>query len=566
MAAAMRKDMAAACEPLPPTRRKALQPAVILMIKPAEIVTAAVKEDPKGNPAALAEALAGAFESAAKGTALDIDFAPLGQALTARLEKFDAIAGNEDEVRAACGEAAAGALRKIAAGLKPTPEDEKLEKAELDAMQKEVDEAGGDADEDIDLLKTMDEAEPSSTDKVQQDKEAQHEIQPLIDKLERTKKILGVAEKMADMGISLAVKLFPPASAAKDFKKFAVETMKAVKHAQALIEWLDHKSMSKKARSPVLEAVKNRVGNEERQHLEHSIQASLSLLAGISKVIGSAVPHAAPAVVVGEAINLLQSGIDIGSGVLTEVQMAVAWNTYKKALANPKDRKQARMAMQQNPTLAKYAIAYGAFSAEDPAAKQIANKCNLSLRVLQNPKTNVQNIVKYLEALYDEDPVLLRAVAVPVDWHPGKPELTAGSWAAFQVAAKKDARPQLVNLDKGPVAAALVRMAQAEKALREAVAQSGAEDRQAPEPDQLSVSGVLGEEAPPLTDGLGLDKAVFESYRDSLDNLQDALTRYKPLTKNGMAHAETEDYVGVLLAQLDLKRRSLPKEVVAKAA
>ena len=68
--------------------------------------------------------------------------------------------------------------------------------------------------------------------------------------------------------------------------------------------------------------------------------------------------------------------------------MAAAWKVYRDALRNPSNRKQIRRAMRQNPTLAKYTIAYGALVAEDAIAMEVANRCGLSDKVLKNAKAN----------------------------------------------------------------------------------------------------------------------------------------------------------------------------------
>jgi hypothetical protein len=66
------------------------------------------------------------------------------------------------------------------------------------------------------------------------------------------------------------------------------------------------------------------------------------------------------------------------------------------------DRQVKRLAMQTNPTLSKYALAYGAYVASDPIALDAVRKCGLTPETLSNKSTNVDKVVKYLELTFAE--------------------------------------------------------------------------------------------------------------------------------------------------------------------
>lgn len=192
-------------------------------------------------------------------------------------------------------------------------------------------------------------------------------------------------------------------------------------------------------------------------------------------------------------------------------------------MLDPDNRKKVRAALRSNATLAKYALAWAATEARDPLAREAMRKCGLSDAVLADEDTNAQAVVEYLETLYDKDPVVLKASPVPSRWWPGKPELSARSWIKFLAAAEKT-ETGLRGASSVLVTQLLVRM---EKLMPAATTQP-------------------------------VDDTAVAAARAALDELIEVLTDYDPLDEAGEPQAEMRQYADVLLAQAELKRRTLP--------
>ena len=228
--------------------------------------------------------------------------------------------------------------------------------------------------------------------------------------------------------------------------------------------------------------------------------------------------------------------MDVAKTIKTEVEMAKAWSVYKKALATPQDRKLAREAMRSNPTLSKYAMAYGACVEKNAVAIKAMKSCGLNEKTLANPSTNVDKVVTYLETLYAEDPVLMRAVTVPEKWHPGTPELTPVSWAQFVKAAQssKDAKPRLADADVSAVTAAF----------------SGFFDVHEPLKTMLDA----GWEADPET-----DPVVFEPIKPAATRLIAALGGFKPVDEEGRPHKDVMAYLDSMIAKVEAAVNEIPR-------
>lgn len=290
-------------------------------------------------------------------------------------------------------------------------------------------------------------------------------LQDLILQLQKDKKIFQLVETLSSMPLNVAAKFFPPAGAALDFKKFAFEVGKAVQHARALLEWLDNAADAKAAVSVQVHAMLSRVGMEKRQSVEHAINAALSLTAAVGQVVTTVGAHAAP---VGVAIT---AGARAGESLaalakvgIDQAEMARGWQKYQEALKNPGSRKAARRALQENPTLAKYSLAWGALEGGDAIAKSALKKCGLTAAVLSQKDANVKEVQRFLEVMYSEDVVVLRAVPKKQAWYPSnRPALSFRSWTAFLGKAVTDAKPPVVKGSGGAVSEAFAVLEDAEQ-------------------------------------------------------------------------------------------------------
>jgi len=291
-----------------------------------------------------------------------------------------------------------------------------------------------------------------------------------------------------------------------------------------------------------------------------------------------------------------EAGLELSKKIFDESTMASAWAIYQEALANPGSRKKARMAIQSNPTLAKYALAWGALQGGDRIAKNALKKCGLTDAVLGQKDANVKDVVTYLEEMFSEDLVVLRTVPAEKEWHPPKtkPALTLRSWTAYLSGAVKTGG--LADGSGGSITAVFVRLEKAEAdyakvqaahedavaALDEhviqkkklealaAVASMTAEDVTDPskkpavpeEKKEDPVEVKLQKEYNKANEEL--DKSKKE-LTDSVTAMQQAAQRCSPMTTAGEPHESMRSYLDSLVALGAVRLRELKGETVALA-
>ncbi len=197
-----------------------------------------------------------------------------------------------------------------------------------------------------------------------------------------------------------------------------------------------------------------------------------------------------------------KSGKELVTLIHTEIELASAWKQYQKAILPSATRKDKMKALSLNPTLSKYAIAYGAYYADDAIAKDVLRKCGINTKTLANANTNVNKLVKYMEVYFSDDAILLRDVEVHKDWMGTRTlALSASSWMEIKTLAEKEATPALAKGSSGQVDRFLV-------ALDSAHYKSAAE----PTPEQA------------------------QEYLDIIGQLAQAVESYQPKTTTGKPH------------------------------
>ncbi len=213
--------------------------------------------------------------------------------------------------------------------------------------------------------------------------------------------------------------------------------LEAAKQGKEFLLWRANVQDARAAHTVQLDAIMNRHGLAEKQAIEAGITAALQAAKLVGEVLKLA-GHAAPA---GYAISAAASSgaalLEIASKAVTEKQMRDAWKAYKRAIDDPADRINARNALRANPTLAKYAMAYGAVIEGNAIAKEVMRRCGLNDTTLADPGANVSKVVEFLELKYKDDPIVLKASVSPKNWHPSATiELTGSSWCQFIFAAQ----------------------------------------------------------------------------------------------------------------------------------
>jgi hypothetical protein len=418
-------------------------------------------------------------------------------------------------------------------------------------------------------------------------------LQELILQIQKDRKIFELVEKLSSLPLQVAAKFFPPSAAAMDFKTFTFEVMKSVTHTKQLLEWMDNAGDARNAVSVQAHAMLSRVHCENRQLLEHSMKAALALTAAIGNVLAVAGATAAPAgVAMAAAARAGQTGMEIVKTIVDEAEAAKAWSLYREAMQNPRNRKKVRQAIQSNPTLAKYALAWGALQGGDAIAKNAVKKCGLTDAILAKESANVKEVQQYLEELFKEDIVVLRAIPVKKGWYPDKtPTLSLRSWSAFYAAAVDKAK--LKPGTGGAVGKAFTDLEMREtnfksaqdelKFAKQLVDRQTVEARKAAgkavaekiSAKDLEPGAKVAEIAPP-PDSPALKKAAARLGRarksvqankqallGALDGVRSAALKFEPKDTDGKDHVDMREYLDALAAQAELRARELKGEEVA---
>jgi len=209
-------------------------------------------------------------------------------------------------------------------------------------------------------------------------------------------------------------------------------------------------------------------------------------------------------------------------------KLSSAWSTYKQALGEKNNEAIKRKAMKMNPTLAKYAIAYGALEMNDPFAKEALRDCGLTDEVLAHKDTNAQRVADYLKLKMADD---LEVQGVLNEFVPsGGVPLSLATWNKNKKAAA--AKHKWQNTGTGGIDAALAALEKAEAAL-------------AKKPDSLK---------------------LLTGCQTAAESLVSALEQFKPVTQEGAHHAQFADYVGDLTGEATKKVEKYAKEHTEKEA
>ncbi|MGB3280076.1 MAG: hypothetical protein WBA92_12855 [Pseudorhodobacter sp.] len=360
-----------------------------------------------------------------------------------------------------------------------------------------------------------------------------------------------LCKSIAEKGVALVAKICPGASIIESCLTLTFTIQDAIAKTEELIVWQENFKDAQRASSAQVDAFMNRKGLQTKQTLKAAIQVALDAAKVVAEVLKTT-PAAPAAPVVTASINTAEALIEVAEIVATKVQMEAAWKVYVRAREIPADRYLARKATQQNPTLAKYAMAWGATQG-DPIAVEGMRRCGLNEHTLAQPATNVGKVVAYLEAKYPDDPVLLRAVPVKQKWHPGTVELTLRSWASFYQMATVKAEPLVSKTnDISGINAGFGKLDDAEEAFSAAVdALMKANAKRTPK----QVAAAPGE----------VDANIVDRLEAAVYTLRDNLRRFKSLDVDGARHVEMASYVDALVALTEQRLPAIETILEGKA-
>ena len=178
------------------------------------------------------------------------------------------------------------------------------------------------------------------------------------------------------------------------------------------------------------------IHNSTQQHLHYTLNAAMEGM----KIVAAALQMGAITAPAGVGMSAGIAASQSIEGIVYEAKkrwdLSTAWDTYKQALENPENRKFGLIALKKNPTLAKYAVAWGALIKKDPLVSDFMGDCGLNKDTLKDPEANVDLVVKYLEKRMPDDNVVVGRDYSAV----GKVELTMKFWIKERTKGRNQTR------------------------------------------------------------------------------------------------------------------------------
>lgn len=308
---------------------------------------------------------------------------------------------------------------------KSTKAKKKVKKEEAKKIEEQLKEE----QEDYELaLNSLGEANPNTAQL--------KSIAKLVEKMKRDQAIMATASAIGSAGVAVMGKFCAPLAAAGELQKFIANAAAAVQRAMQLRKWVESRNESDSAVSPYTTSIENFVKNQGEQFSYYQIKATLNLIKFAANVSGTAVPFAK---VLATGLDLAESAGELVYKFYKERAVKAAWAITKQALENPDNRKLGLIVRRQNPTLAKYSIAYGAIVQKDVIAVSAMNKIGIDRETLSQKDAKVPQLKQYLELLYSDDSKVLGEYT-PKGWDQQlpTPALTVKAWVLTYNTAKKN--------------------------------------------------------------------------------------------------------------------------------
>jgi hypothetical protein len=273
-----------------------------------------------------------------------------------------------------------------------------------------------------------------------------------IKAMEQHERLVGWAASLAGLGLEVASKFIGPLAIAGTALSLAQDIAKACKRTRDWYNFYDSKVDLFQAASPFSAPVANFHVNARKQAIHYQINAALDFVNMIGAVAETAgLASMGIGVAAGKVIQGAASGAAALEAALYEIakRYAVekAWSTYRDALQNPENRRLGLIAMKENPTLAKYAVAWGAIVKQDALVADFLGHCDLTVEELQDPASRLGDVVKYLELRLPDDSQIVGREVVKGGWQPADNAivLTAASWAGARKLAEANARLEVAD-------------------------------------------------------------------------------------------------------------------------
>jgi hypothetical protein len=253
-----------------------------------------------------------------------------------------------------------------------------------------------------------------------------------IAQLDRDMAIMKWGANLVSLGLDTAATFIAPLAIAGCAVKMLKNLYEAARRTADTVAFSEKRQGMYNAASAYSAPVSNFIHNGGLQAAHYYANAAFEAAKMIGAIIQCAGAIAAPA---GAILTASAGAAQAVEQVLYEAKkrydLEKAWDTYKLALSRPQNRRLGLIAMKKNPTLAKYAVAWGAVIKGDPLVVDFMAACDLNESTLKDPKANVDRVVTYLEKRMPDDNVVtgrdMSKGPVP-GWAPTKLELTAANW------------------------------------------------------------------------------------------------------------------------------------------
>ncbi|WP_158080766.1 hypothetical protein [Pelomonas sp. KK5] len=256
-----------------------------------------------------------------------------------------------------------------------------------------------------------------------------------IARLEADQKLLKWGATLVGLGIDTAANFIAPLAIVGSALKVARNLYEAGKRTVDTINFVEKREGLYNAASAFSPAVSQFIHNGRVQQAHYYANAAFEAAKMIGAIMQVAGVVAAPAgVIVSASAGIAQAAEAVVYEANKRYDLEKAWSTYEVALSRPENRRLGLIAVRENPTLAKYAVAWGALIKKDALVQDFMGACDITPEVLKDPDANLDKVVKYLEARMPDDNVVTgRKIDGPAAvWAPAKMELTAASWITIK--------------------------------------------------------------------------------------------------------------------------------------
>jgi hypothetical protein len=354
-----------------------------------------------------------------------------------------------------------------------------------------------------------------------------YSIDRMMQQLEADKATVELAKQVINAVGGVAAQLVPALGGPIKAKDFALNLVAAVMRHRKMEEWSAHVSDGKRAVSPTVSAFLAQVDELKHQLTNDIINCAFDLAQACTATASIAFPAADAGTKILSGARAIKDVIY--EKIIKKAKLARAWSRYKAVHDHPDTHSltAVRKSIRSNPTLAKYAIAYGALEMNDPFALEALRQLGLNDMVLANKDTDVAKVAAYLEKQFSDDIVVQ---GVLTEFVPASgPALAPATWEKNKKAAEKNHK--WLNQGTAAIDKGLINLEAAEAELKRT-------------PDSETA----------------LKAAITQG-----ETLVQALTSYRPLNDQKEPHAEVAAYIQDLAAEAQKKVAGFQKTLTEKA-